>query len=213
MFYVHPHFTSCNITPGAGSMVVITGENAPASALHSDSDGDGIFGLAKVSLYQTIGWKCTLLIARIRVAFVGGGLSAFACLFEKSTTLTHFWYQGRVWLIKQINVVFKLSYNVVFKNCLLAKISKYLFNSHITILTANQGRDPHKPLWKFLLNLLIIFQYSFRIQRQIGKLALNLWKNLRADFIYLHFNLHQWLVYKTSVISTSHVTILRTCWK
>ena len=35
-------------------MVVITGENPPASFLHSYSDGDGIFGLATVSLYQTV---------------------------------------------------------------------------------------------------------------------------------------------------------------
>ena len=79
--------------------------------------------------------------------------------------------------------------------------------------TANPGRDSYKLLWKFLPNLLIIFQYSFQIQWRIGKLTFNLWKNLRADFIYLHFNLHQWLVYKTSVISTSHVTIQGTCWK
>ena len=80
-------------------------------------------------------------------------------------------------------------------------------------LTVNPGRDPYKPLWKFLPNLLIVFQYSFQIQWWIWKLTLNLWKNFRADFIYLHFNLHQWLVYKTSVISPSHVTIQGTCWK
>ena len=80
-------------------------------------------------------------------------------------------------------------------------------------VTANPGRDPYKQLWKFLPNLLIIFQYFFLIQWWIGKLILYLWRNLRADFIYLHLNLHQWLVYKTSVISTSHVTIQGTCWK
>ena len=31
-------------------------------------------------------------------------------------------------------------------------------------ITANPGRDPYKPLWKFLPNLLIIFQYYFQIQ-------------------------------------------------
>ena len=51
-FYVEPHFTSYNITSGTGSMVVITGENPPAFSLHPYSDG--IFGLATVSLYQTI---------------------------------------------------------------------------------------------------------------------------------------------------------------
>ena len=65
----------------------------------------------------------------------------------------------------------------------------------------------------FLPNILIIFQYSFQIQWWIGKLTLNMWKNFRADSIYLHFNLHQWLVYKTSAISTSHVAIQGTCWK
>ena len=48
------------ITSGAGSMVVITGENPPASSFHPYFDG--IFRLAKVSLYQ-ICWKCALLIA------------------------------------------------------------------------------------------------------------------------------------------------------
>ena len=81
------------------------------------------------------------------------------------------------------------------------------------IFTANPGGDQYKPLWKLLQNLLIIFQSSFQNQWWIGKLTLNLWKNLRADFIYLHFILHQWLVYKISVISTSHVTIQGTCWK
>ena len=41
VFDVQPHFTSCNIAPGAGSMVAITGENPPASSLHPYSDGDG----------------------------------------------------------------------------------------------------------------------------------------------------------------------------
>ena len=58
-------------------MVVITGKNPPASSLHPYSDG--IFGLATMSLYQTIRWKCALLIAKIRAAFVGGSLSASAC--------------------------------------------------------------------------------------------------------------------------------------
>ena len=79
--------------------------------------------------------------------------------------------------------------------------------------TADAGRDPYKPLWKFLPNRLIIFQYSFQIQCRVRKLTLNLRKNLRADIIYLHFNLHQWLVYKTSVIRISHVTIQGNCWK
>ena len=35
-------------------MTVVTGENPPASSLHPYSDGDGKFGLATVSLYQTI---------------------------------------------------------------------------------------------------------------------------------------------------------------
>ena len=35
-------------------MVVITGENPPASLLHPYSDIEGIFGLATVLLYQTI---------------------------------------------------------------------------------------------------------------------------------------------------------------
>ena len=35
-------------------MVVITGENLPASSLYPYSDGGGIFGLATVSLNQTI---------------------------------------------------------------------------------------------------------------------------------------------------------------
>ena len=48
VFYVQPHFTSNNITSGAGSMVVITGENPPASSLHPYSDG--IFGLVTVSI-------------------------------------------------------------------------------------------------------------------------------------------------------------------
>ena len=67
-------------------------------------------------------------------------------------------------------------------------------------ITVNPGRDPYNPLWKFLPNVLIIFQHYFQIQWWIGKMTFNLWKNLRADFIYFHFNLHQWLVYKTSVI-------------
>ena len=60
------------------------------------------------------------------------------------------------------------------------------------------------------LNYLSIF---FSNSMWIRKLTLNLWKNLNADFMYLHLNLHQWLVYRTSVISTSHVTIQGTCWK
>ena len=59
------------------------------------------------------------------------------------------------------------------------------------------------------LNYLPIFFSNSMVDRKVDS---NLWKNLRADFIYLHFNLHQWLVYKTSVISTSYVTIQGTCW-
>ena len=54
VFDVQPHFTNCNIASGAGSMVVIMGENPPASSFHPYSDGDGIFGLATVSLYYII---------------------------------------------------------------------------------------------------------------------------------------------------------------
>ena len=43
-FYVQSHFTRCNIAVGAGSRIIITGENPPASSLHPYSDGDGIFG-------------------------------------------------------------------------------------------------------------------------------------------------------------------------
>ena len=74
----------------------------------------------------------------------------------------------------------------------------------------NPGRDTYKPLWKFLPNLLTfsIFFSNSTVDRKV-----DFWKNFRADFIYLRFNLHQWLVYKTSVISTTHVTIQGTCWK
>ena len=34
VFDIQPHFTNCNIAPGAGSMVVITGECPPAFSLH-----------------------------------------------------------------------------------------------------------------------------------------------------------------------------------
>ena len=51
---VQSHFTRYNISSGAGFMVVISGENPPASSLHPYSDGGGIFELATVSLNQTI---------------------------------------------------------------------------------------------------------------------------------------------------------------
>ena len=41
-------------------------------------------------------------------------------------------------------------------------------------LTANPGKDPYKPLGKFLPNYVIIFQYSFQIQWWIGNSTLNL---------------------------------------
>ena len=63
--------------------------------------------------------------------------------------------------------------------------SKYEYNDFG--FTANLGRDPYKPLWKFLSNLLIIPQYAFQIQWWIGKLTLNLWKKFRADFLFFLF--------------------------
>ena len=68
-------------------MVVIPGEKSPAASPYPYSDGDCIFSLATVSLYQ-----CALLrVYQLKLPLLVVVAQPPLAYIEKSTTLTHFW--------------------------------------------------------------------------------------------------------------------------